>query len=147
MSILSETAKRSLAAEVLRSSGELRLRATGASMLPAIWPGDILTVRAADAGGVKPGEIVLYGRDDRFVIHRVVENRGGLLITRGDAVPKNDPPVSAGELLGRVVSIERASSEIPVRPGLSLFGRLLSLVLSHSALAARLLLRFRRNSS
>lgn len=144
---LAETVKFCLAAEVLRLSGEFRLRAMGASMLPAIWPGDILTVRAADAGGVKPGEIVLCSRDDRFVIHRVVENRGGRLITRGDALPNNDPPVGAGDLLGRVVSIERASSRIAVRPGLSLSGRLLSLLLSHSAFVTRLALRFRRNPS
>jgi signal peptidase len=145
MSILPETAQLSLAAEVLRSSGELRLRVSGASMLPAIWPGDILTVHAADAGGVKPGEIVVYSRDDRLVTHRVVENRGGLLITRGDAAPKNDPPVSAGELLGHVVSIVHLSENSA--PPRSEPLRLLSRILSRSALVTRLLLRFRRNPS
>ena len=31
-----------LVADVARAFGEVRLRVTGASMLPAIWPGDIL---------------------------------------------------------------------------------------------------------
>jgi len=39
-----ETLGCELAAEVLRSSGRLRLRATGTSMLPAVWPGDVLSV-------------------------------------------------------------------------------------------------------
>ena len=34
----------SMAAEALRSWGTLKLRATGISMLPALWPGDLLTV-------------------------------------------------------------------------------------------------------
>jgi hypothetical protein len=37
--------KRHLFVEVLRSFGEARLAVTGASMLPAVWPGDILEVR------------------------------------------------------------------------------------------------------
>jgi hypothetical protein len=38
--------KYELALDVLRSFGEARLPVTGASMLPSIWPGDILEVRA-----------------------------------------------------------------------------------------------------
>jgi hypothetical protein len=37
-----ETLGCELAAEVIRSFGRVRLRATGTSMLPAIWPGDVL---------------------------------------------------------------------------------------------------------
>ena len=52
-----EAVKCELAAEVLRSSGELRLRVTGSSMLPAVWPGDELTIRRQpfDAGRPGPG--------------------------------------------------------------------------------------------
>src|ERR1039458_9326454 len=62
-----------LAAEVLRSSGSLRLRAIGASMLPAIWPGDVLTVQRRDAENAQPGDIVLFARGGALVAHRVVE--------------------------------------------------------------------------
>ena len=64
-----------LAAEVLRSSGKLRLRANGASMLPAVWPGDILHVRRQGVAEALPGDIVLFGREGRLVAHRVVEVR------------------------------------------------------------------------
>ena len=37
-----------LVAEVVRSFGEVRLKVTGGSMLPAIWPGDVITVRRRD---------------------------------------------------------------------------------------------------
>ena len=42
---LQDEAKHDLAAEVLRQFGEVRLKVTGASMLPSVWPGDVLTVR------------------------------------------------------------------------------------------------------
>ena len=64
-----------MAAEVLRSSGNLCLRVSGLSMLPAVWPGDILNVSRLDANLALPGDIVLYGREGRLVAHRVVEVR------------------------------------------------------------------------
>ena len=64
-----------LAAEVLRSSGKLRFRATGVSMLPTVWPGDVLLVHRPHALPVLPGDIVLFARAGRLVAHRVVEKR------------------------------------------------------------------------
>jgi hypothetical protein len=142
-----EAAKLALAAEVLRSSGKLRLRAMGASMLPAIRPGDILTILRVGPDGVQPGEIALYSRDDRFFIHRAVENREGFLIARGDALPNNDPPVRVEELLGRVTAIERGSTHIPVRNGMTLAQRLLAGILRRSALCTRLMLGLNSRAS
>src|SRR5208282_774814 len=70
-----ETLGCELAAEVLRSFGRLRLRVVGASMLPAVWPGDLLSVRSDDAAEAHPGDIVVFKREGRLVTHRVVEVR------------------------------------------------------------------------
>ena len=84
-----EENKCSLAAELLGCCGELRLRATGTSMLPALWPSDLITIRAEEFDRVAPGDIILYARGNRFFIHRVVkapvDNGCRTLITRGDA--------------------------------------------------------------
>ena len=61
--------------ESLRRHGRARLAATGASMLPAIWPGDILEVHATAPDSVQRGEVVLFARDGRFYAHRVVGKR------------------------------------------------------------------------
>ena len=42
---LLDEATHDLDAQVIRQFGELRLKVTGASMLPSVWPGDVLTVR------------------------------------------------------------------------------------------------------
>ncbi len=115
-----EDPKLGLAAEMLRSRGTVRLRAWGASMLPSVWPGDLLSIESAAHDEVVPGDIVLVMRENRFVIHRLVETLRDqdrfLWITRGDAMPHNDPPAAESELLGRVAGVCRAHrSFVPSR--------------------------------
>jgi hypothetical protein len=100
-----------LAAEVLRQFGEVRFVARGSSMLPSIYPGDLLTIRSGAMAQARCGEIVLCLRDGRFWIHRVTRKwrEGGLLrfATRGDALTLEDPPVDEHQLLGLVTAIVR----------------------------------------
>jgi hypothetical protein len=115
-----EDPKLGLAAEVLRGHGAVQLKAWGTSMLPAVWPGDLLTIQGVVHDEVVPGDIVLVLRDKRFFVHRLVEKQPGQdcdsLITRGDAMPDNDPPAAASELLGRVAGIRRGDrSFVPSR--------------------------------
>jgi len=89
-------------------------------MLPAVWPGDLLTVQRVVYNEIAAGDIVLVLRDHRFCIHRLVgwqQGREGLLsVTRGDAMPQDDPPAAASEVLGRVASIRRGNrSFVPSR--------------------------------
>src|SRR2546428_12714309 len=60
---LRAAAHRELLAEVARKFGEIRLKATGDSMLPSVWPGDLLTVRRQSFSEFQSGEIVLYERE------------------------------------------------------------------------------------
>ena len=105
--------KRRLFLEVLRSFGAARLAVTGTSMLPAIWPGDVLEVRRQGVDEVRRGDVVLFGRDGRLVAHRVVETfdkeGGNLLVTRGDVLRTTDSPISKEELLGCVTKIFRGN--------------------------------------
>jgi hypothetical protein len=115
-----EDHKLGLAAEMLRCHGTLQLKAWGTSMLPSVWPGDLLTIQTAAFDEVVPGDIVLVRRDNRFFLHRLVERRRVQdcfsWITRGDAMYDCDPPAAASELLGRVAGIRRGNrSFVPSR--------------------------------
>ncbi len=138
-----EDDKLSLASEILRCTGSLRLHALGTSMLPCIWPGDVLTLQAMFDANIAVGDVVLFVREGRFFVHRVV-GRGCLgWITRGDAVPQNDPPVKRTEFLGKVTSIQRSGHMIvPRRPNFA--ERLLAKLLCHSDRSRNLALRLRR---
>jgi|SRR5271154_152762 len=100
-----------LADEVLRSSGRLRLRVTGWSMLPAIFPGDTLLIERADSESVGKGDIVLFHRDRRMFVHRVSGKSGSdrdlQIVTQGDGMPQPDAPVSSSQLLGKVAFVVR----------------------------------------
>lgn len=83
-------------------------------MFPWIRPDDILFIRATPFGLISRGNIVLYSRGDRLFVHRAIRRfkaRGAAaqdqLITKGDALPQADCPISRAEFLGRVVRIYR----------------------------------------
>ena len=129
--------KCALAGDILRSSGQLRLQVNGWSMLPSIWPGDTLLLESVAARDVAKGDIVLFARRDRLFAHRVIKACGERILTRGDALPWADAPVSSQELLGRVAGIVRNQRHL--RPGkrLSLFERSVAALVRSSDLAAR----------
>ena len=104
--------KNELAAEVVRSFGTLALRVCGTSMLPAIRPGDRLTVRRCAIGDVRIGDVVLALRERRLIAHRVISHLGQSLLTCGDAVAEPDTPVSEAELLGKVSRVLRGGKSL-----------------------------------
>ena len=136
-----------MALEVLQSTGRLKLQVTGTSMLPTLWPGDILTLQSIASDPPRHGEIIFFQREPegQFVIHRVVETEPGLLITRGDSLADQDAPVSLGEVLGRVVEVQRGGKRRP--PALSLARRIAAFVFAYSDIAVRLALRFQNSFS
>lgn len=134
-----------LAADVLLSCGKLRLKVTGWSMLPSIWPGDVLVIDRVESVQISNGDIVLYRRDRRLIVHRIVKTRHcpreGMVLTRGDAMPAPDLPVSEHDLLGRVSWILRRDRCITPRPGVSVTERCIALLVRRSMIAAQLFVR------
>jgi hypothetical protein len=130
-----EDLKLELAAEALRSGGAVRLRAWGLSMLPSLWPGDVLTIEGSSHFVPVPGDIVLILRNQRPFVHRVEEIRDcsgrRQWITRGDAMPQSDPLAEDSEMLGKVVFIQRNRRVIIPSQRLSTTARLLAWMLCH----------------
>jgi signal peptidase I len=132
-----------LALEGLRAFGEVRLRASGVSMLPTLLPGDLLVIRRASHDDVSGGDIVLYRRNDSLFVHRVIESAPARLITGGDSMATPDPegPI---ELLGKVTSVERNGRARPLNPRLGLLTKWTGSLLCHSPRARSLFLRVQR---
>ena len=135
-----------LATETLREFSEVRFVAQGTSMLPAIYPGDCLTIRSFGAIPPRRGDIVLCRRNGEFRIHRIVsilENGPATFyVLRGDSLAHDDPPSAAGDLLGRVTSIARRGRSFdPGRPEKMPHSFLRSVV-RRSKIAAVVLLRW-----
>src|SRR2546430_105353 len=92
---------------------------------------------------IRQGHVVLFVRDGRFFAHRVVgkirREECTLLVTRGDRLKENDPPVSPAELLGRVTGVIRGSRRLV--PGFTVWRRIGSWLLCRSELGTRMALR------
>jgi len=132
-----------LAAGSIRAGHEVRDRVAGSSMVPALWPGDELMVRALGFTEPSRGDLILFVRDGRLCTHRLVgrvdDSRVPRLITRGDAAIKSDPPVAASEILGTVASVSRGGREVPISS--SPARKLLSFGIRHSDFIRRAALK------
>jgi DNA-directed RNA polymerase subunit H (RpoH/RPB5) len=133
--------KNELAAEAIRSFGELRLRVTGSSMLPSVRPDDVLLIRRCRSEDAAPGDVVLYIRQSRLFAHRVMSRSGARLVTQGDGVTEPDLPVTANEMLGKIVRVVRRGRAIlhQSKPGLP--ARMAAILFRRSAAAGRFFTR------
>jgi signal peptidase I len=112
--LLRQSARASLAGEVLRRTGRVLIRLYGTSMLPALWPGDLVFFVTCDPGCVVTGDVLLCCCDDRLIVHRVtaVVRHGGDLqvVTQGDTQLASDLPIPAQQVLGRAVGVRCGAS-------------------------------------
>ena len=128
-------------AERLRANGSVCFRVLGASMFPWIRSGDLVFVRSFAFEQASRGDVVLFERDARLFVHRVLrEGPNGTgaaekLITKGDALDTDDMPVSRSEFLGRVIRIHRGDRHLDMESmGHKLLGRFLASVSRASSL-------------
>src|SRR5882724_4175462 len=95
-----QSAKCALFAQVISRCGKAKLKALGTSMVPSILPGDTLVVERSEVSRLVAGDVAVYLRFGRLFAHRVirvVDEPVAALVTRGDAMECDDPPVLAHE--------------------------------------------------
>lgn len=92
----------------------LRLQVKGGSMHPFIQSGDWVWVLLYRGSGherpPRKGDIALFALGDTLYMHRVLKRRpDGLCVVKGDQSFGFDGLIGDGDILGRVVSVERSS--------------------------------------
>jgi hypothetical protein len=82
----------------------------GTSMLPAISPGQLVTV----ACGVEPvvGDVAVFRYSDQIGVHRVVARSSGWLLTWGDNNPLPDEPVAPIRIIGAIRDVPAARKSL-----------------------------------
>ncbi len=117
----------SIAQEVLSRGRALKFRAKGGSMSPFIRNGDVVQLVPVK-GKINLGDIILYRSSyGNTIVHRVVQRRREIVITKGDSSPSPDQPVLSKQVLGRVVAVEKNGWRIRLD---SPMGRLLNILLA-----------------
>lgn len=123
----------------------LRLRVWGASMMPALWPGETVEVMPRPAGALAVGDLAVFARDGHFIVHRVTAaDRGGgpaRVTTCGDANCEPDPPLAPGELIGQANRVHRFGAMRRLSRERSVLARALAVGLRHSPLLRDVLAR------
>jgi signal peptidase len=161
--------KHDLTADVLRSHGQCRLQVSGSSMLPTLWPGDMVLIEKRPVSQLSVGDIVMYERHGRFILHRLIglpenlpeafssssSSSRAFLVTRGDFMPHDDLPVPADRVLGVLAGVRQGmwrgvqrdvqgtKGWVAIPQRVSKRSRWVAAVLRRSSLLLRLLLRVR----
>ncbi len=137
-----------LVEDVLRGSrvegvgSSVRLRVYGESMLPTLWPGDVVEIKSCSLADVRPGEIVLARHEGRLFLHRLVAATADGFVLRGDSMPGPDPRFPSDALLGRLSCVVDGRRRVSTsRWPRSMMTRALGIVFCHCGPARRLALR------
>jgi hypothetical protein len=136
-----------LLADALRRSQSLRLRVYGESMLPTLWPGDVVEIAGCSLEEVRPGEIVLALHDGRLFLHRLLASESNGFVLRGDSMPGPDPLYPAEALLGRLVNDTDSGTNRKQSFTASAWNRGLGLMFCHCSIFRRVALKFHRRRS
>ena len=90
-----------------------------ASMRPALAPGDKVMVSAALPDELRPGDIVVRKVANARIAHRLIGSYTSgneiHLITKGDNSLKADDPWRATQLVGKIITVERAGHKKSAR--------------------------------
>jgi hypothetical protein len=107
-----------LVAPILDSGKQITFRAHGKSMLPFIRDGDAAVVEPIDnvPSTIRLGDVVLCTiGEGRLLVHRVtrINNSDSVTMYRiqGNAMSKPDGLIASGQILGRVIRIERGANQ------------------------------------
>ena len=78
------------------------MKAFGFSMWPRLKDGAAVRVEPCSGSEVRAGDVVLFERPDRFVLHRVLRVAGSRVLAKGDACVDVDGWIPHDRVLGRV---------------------------------------------
>lgn len=109
-------------ADLLASGHAVQFQARGDSMDPLIRDRDYLHVEPCTE--IRTGDIVLVLAPRGLTAHRVISQRDGMVVTRGDNAPAADDAVLREKVLGKVTAVIRDGKEVKVRGASALLRRL-----------------------
>jgi signal peptidase I len=103
----------------IRAQGAASVRILNGDMFPWLRSGDQIFVRRWNFHLLRPGDVILFERNEAFFVHRVIRVEAGkgaamTAITKGDALDTVDTPVTEQEFVGRATRIHRGKRHIDI---------------------------------
>lgn len=101
-----------------KAGHQFRFVVASQSMTPLLKPGDPVFIQDVDPKQLLPGDMVVLRREADLAIHRLIQIDGqGWFHTKGDNLPFSDPPILAGDILGKAIAIEQGQWVIHLYEG------------------------------
>lgn len=99
--------------DILMMGVDLRVRATGRSMIPFLQGGEILTIRKVPSSSLRRGDLIFLRTSEGYpLMHRIIkiqrQQGHAYFCTKGDALITPDAFVREDRVLGKVITIESA---------------------------------------
>lgn len=71
----------------------------GKSMVPILIPDDKVFINPYNGENIKKKDIIVFTKNNKLIIHRIVEIQGKHIITKGDNSPKADGIINENSIL------------------------------------------------
>ena len=113
-----------IASIILVVTGTVRIAVVeGVSMEPTFHTGDMVFLKKVSPWAIKDGDIVVYSRGTKYIIHRVIKviktpNGDYCYVVKGDNNPVPDPPerpCKSGIPYSRIVGVVRTFNGTPFK--------------------------------
>ena len=104
----------------IRAQGAASVRILNGDMFPWMRSGDQVFVRRWNFELLRPGDVILFERNEEFFVHRVIRIEGAKggansVVTKGDSLNSADQPVTKAEFVGRATRIHRGKRHIDIQ--------------------------------
>ncbi len=97
--------------ERMINAGCCKITIEGNSMEPTLFENDTVEIMSADS--VEINDVVLFCLDNKYVLHRVVDIFGDLIITKGDNNTFMDHPISKSRIIGKLKNNSKTIFTMP----------------------------------
>ena len=105
------------------SKGEhIKVKIMDKGMMPTMNIGDIAEIMPVHTSNLKPNNVIFFRQNETFVVRRILEciySGSGEFRAKGDNQTEPEPLVTASQILGKVISIERDGQRIELEKTLS----------------------------
>ncbi len=88
---------------LLKKHGSASIDVVSASMMPLVYPNDHVVINPHDH--YRPGDVLLYERDNELILHRLIIQKRLTFYLKGDRSPRLDKAVMKTEIIGRAVRV------------------------------------------
>src|SRR3990167_2830689 len=101
--------------KIFKNSKSFRIKSQGLSMIPVLWPGDLIYFSKKKTENLKENDLILAFKNEKLFAHRVIYRTAGYLIPKGNNIILCAGRIYPRKLTGTVPKLNRGTRHIDWR--------------------------------